>query len=181
MIGYLKGSVIVGFFINIVKAFVRSYNSSVFKIVVDNVCLMCRESFLGRALNRYIYKKPFYENSVTYRLIMAIAGFADRIFGWLNKAIGGCIEGSAVINNFKAMLGGRLATAFFAAGIVLMSAPIGSLFALAVKNNANNASIMICVAVFAIGAVMSFLSMFSKVVENCFIVRAVKWFIDALK
>lgn len=180
MIRILKGSAVVGAVLSVIGRFVTSYRSSVFKRFVDAICLMCRESFVGRLVHRYIYKSPFYEHSLIYRVIMAVVGVFDRLFAWLNRCFKALLSGSLVVGALNSSLSKGIAARCFTAGVLVMSMCIGSTLAMLVTGVASKLTLGLSCGIFAVGCVVSLLSLCPKAVEDCFVVRGVKWLINEL-
>lgn len=54
-------------------------------------------SFLSKAINWYLDKKPYYENALTTRFFVKLMGLLDKLLGFFHKLFAPLFKGSSVV------------------------------------------------------------------------------------
>lgn len=85
MMDILKGSAVFSLLLRIFVFFENTWSNSCFKRFVDAAVRCWHGSFTGKTAEKYINKEPFYMNSITYRVVKAVFGVFDRLFGKINS------------------------------------------------------------------------------------------------
>ena len=86
MMEIIRSSVIVSAVLRICEGLSRAWQESLVKRFAAGIGSCWRSSNTGVLLKKYIEKEPFYRSSVTYRVIMKVFGFFDRILGRIHGA-----------------------------------------------------------------------------------------------
>lgn len=176
----IKGSLIVTVIVNLVKAFERGYDNSALKKNVDKVTLAFKTSKTHYILSHYVNKKPYYQSSVVYRLVMAIASLLNKAFGGINtlgkRLFSGSVFAHKVCLAYKAGINDKL----FAFGLLFMSIPVGSLIALIWAGQATGVNMAVCWAVFVAGVILVVAASCKDTFKNSKVVKAVSGFFDLI-
>ncbi len=176
----LKESFFAGIIIYVVNAFSRAYDNSVLKKAVSAVSVCFLSSRFFSLLSRYANKKAFYRYSLIYRLIMAIAGLFDRLFGFIHRLAASWLAGSAGAANIREGLNSSLREKLFGFGVLFMSIPVGSMTAILLLGGISKSIIAASWCSFAIGLVLTLCGAFEEALKRCFLVRGIKAFLDIL-
>ena len=89
MMEIIKGSLTVTLLMRVAEALGRGWEYSRLRKLALALALCFRESCTGRLLTRYINKEPYFRHSMTYRIVMAVFGLFDRLFGWIHDFCAG--------------------------------------------------------------------------------------------
>lgn len=181
MPGIFKGSILVKIIIGLFGIFKNSYNSSMLKKFADAVYRSWRGSLLHKILSAYVNKKPFFQSSFIYRIVMAVGRLLDIPFSALYRAFKPAVENSKAVDFAKKVVGKDCLSRAYGAGLLFMSVPIGSLIVLILKGDCTPVSLGLCVALFVLGAALSFGAVFNKVIQDSLIVRLVKKIFECLE
>lgn len=181
LINIFKGSLIITITINIVKAFMTSYKNSRLKKGVTAVGVCFKSSKTFGVLSRYANKKPYYRNSLIYRLIMAIAGLFDRLFGFINKIGAALLGGSSVSKEVYSAIKADANTKLCGFGLLFMSIPVGTLVALIISGNVSAVNMIICWVVFIIGLLFVLIASCESAIKSSFIIKVFAGFFDLIR
>ncbi len=180
LIVVFKESLIISAFVNIVKAFASAYENSGFKRCVKGIAVCFRESGTYKWLSRYANKKPYYRYSFVYKIVMAIAGLVDMLFGAINsvalKWLSGSKAAESTVNACKSTVNIKL----YGFGLLFMSIPIGSLIALIYAGSVNIFNIAVCWVVFVIGLLCVVFALCGGALESSFVLRAAAKFMNLI-
>ena len=129
---FLSGSLLVNIVVGFAKVMLNAYNESRLKRFVDS-CMLCWQSSLTHdILRRYLYKNPYFEYSVTYKVIMLFAGLFDKLFGAVGGFFTALTSGSVFADTAKALSQAKLCSA----AVVCLFISIGCAFGLLLKGSA---------------------------------------------
>lgn len=177
----IKESFIVTAIINIIKAFERGYDNSVLKKNVSKITIVFNNSGTHRVLSRYINKNPYYRNSVVYKIIMAIASLFDKFFAKINVLGTKLLSGSIVAKKVKDAYNAGVNQKLFGFGVLFMSIPLGSLFALICLGQATGKNMAVCWGIFIVGVVLVITATCKDSLKNSKIIKAVSTFFELIR
>ncbi len=176
---FIKESLIYKLIYKVCTVSVNAYSNSKFKsMVADNLVLMWRNSVTHKVLHNYVNKEPYFETSLFYRLFMCIFALCDKLFGILNKLIFWLLSGSVLwkeVNNCKKL---TVRGWLFYAGILVMSVAVGGVLGAIIFGNKDSLNLVLCWAVFALGAVLVLCSVFWQKITESLIYRLIKWILE---
>lgn len=176
---FVKESLFYRLVSGIARTAVTAYENSLLKkAVCDPIARAWAESAVHKLLRRYADKKPAFENALCYRLVMAAASLADRLFAFINRLLFAALDGSAVWQGICGLRSLSARGIIFLLGLLFMSVGIGGAAGSFIIGKTNDSSILICVCVFAAGAVGVLCSVFYEKVINCGIARLIRWLSD---
>lgn len=181
LINIFKGSLIITAIINTVKAFLTAYDNSRLKKIVNAFGICFKDSRTYSVLSHYANKKPFYRYSLVYRIIMAIAGFFDRLFGFINRLFTALLNSSFVSAEINSAIKADVSKKLYGFGLLFMSIPIGSIIAMIFAKDVSAVNMIICWAVFAFGFVLILIASCQAVFKNSAVFRAFKGFFDLIR
>ena len=115
------------------KVSIKPYNNSLLKKNLEKISNCFKQSFLYKAIEKYLDKKPYFLNSAIYRFIRKIVKVIDRIMDFLHKTIKKWLLGSNTFFELRSVkystkeknlllisiLIGALNVAYTATGIIL--------------------------------------------------------------
>ncbi len=177
----LKGSFFAGIIIYTVNAFARAYDNSALKKAVNAVSACFLSSRFFSLLSKYANKKAFYRYSLIYRLIMAIAGLFDRLFGFMHRLAASWLSGSAGAERVKAGLNATLKEKLFGFGVLFMSIPVGSMTAILILGGISKSIIAASWCSFAFGFALTLCGAFDETLKECFVVRGIRAFLNIIQ
>lgn len=177
----IKGSLIVTVITNIVKAFEKGYDNSALKKNVSKIASAFKNSRTHKVLSCYINKNPYYRNSVVYKIIMAIAGLFDKLFGKINVLGTKLLSGSIVAKKVKDAYNSGVNQKLFGFGVLFMSIPLGSLFALICLGQATDKNMAVCWGIFAVGVILVITAVCKDSLKNSKVIKAVSTFFELIR
>lgn len=181
LINIFKESLIIKLIINVFKAFMAAYDNSRLKKIVDSINICFKGSRTYSVLSHYINKRPYYRNSMVYKLIMAISGVFDKIFGIINKVVSGLLNGSAFSKKVYSVIKADVNKKLCGFGLLFMSIPIGSIIALILLGNVSFMNMVICWGIFVIGFLLVVIASCESAIKNSVLVKAVAVFFDLIR
>ena len=95
---FIKNSIIYKLFYCL---FINPYNNSILKRFLDKTIFCFKQSFLYKAIQRYIHKEPYFLNSIFYKSFRKIVGLIDKIMDYLHDLIKRCIVFSSLNSDYK--------------------------------------------------------------------------------
>lgn len=176
-----KESLVISALINIVKAFVTAYNDSRLKKNMTGVALCFKSSMTYRVLSKYANKRPYYRYSFIYRIVMAIAGLFDRLFGWINSFMSGWLSGSRAAEDTVKVYNAPAERKLMGFGILFMSIAAGSIIALMYAGGMSSVNVIMCIAVFILGLLCTVISLCKGALKGSAVLRLLAEFIDLIR
>lgn len=181
MLGILKGSILVKALLCCVRKFENAYECSLLKKLADGICRSWRGSLVHRICSKYVNKKPYYQSSLIYKLVMAIGRLFDKPFKAIYRAFKPSVDNSVATAAANSIVGRDGKSRAYGAGLFLMAVSMGSLIAAILKDEVSVLNFVLCIGVFDIGLFMSFFMVFDNVIQDSLVVRAVKWIFKSLE
>ena len=77
------------------KLLIIPYNNSLLKKNLQKITDCFKNSFLYKRVEKYLDKKPYFLNSVYYKLIRKLVNKIDKLMDFLHKTIKKCLLGSS--------------------------------------------------------------------------------------
>ncbi|MBQ7266386.1 MAG: hypothetical protein IJS61_09845 [Firmicutes bacterium] len=163
-----------------VSFFANTYSQSKTKKCFTFLSNYFKDSFTGTLLHKYTHKDPLYKDSFIYFLIMKIASLFDIIFGFINKVCTALLGGSLIAKTVKNIYfsGSKILTGI---ALLVMSACVGALISMMLKNNFNDIGIILVCGGFGLATVLGFIGIFIVKVKESFIGRVIAWFLKGLE
>lgn len=181
LIVIFKESLVISAIMYIVKAFVRAYDNSRLKKNIKGIGACFKNSVTYRVLSKYANKKPFYRYSFVYRIIMAIAGLFNRLFGHINSIVSGWLSGSRAADDTVKLYNASAESKLMGFGILFMSIAAGSVIALLYAGGMSNFNSIMCLAVFVLGFLCTLISLCKGALKGSAILRLLAEFIDLIR
>lgn len=76
------------------KMILNPYNNSKLKKIFEKVGLCLKESYLNKCIEKYLNKKPYFLESIYYKIFRKIVKLLDKIANYFNSIIKRLISGS---------------------------------------------------------------------------------------
>ncbi|MDO4300674.1 MAG: hypothetical protein Q4D26_04685 [Clostridia bacterium] len=181
LINAFKESLIITAVTNVFKSFITGYENSRVKSAVNAVTVCFKDSKTYSVLSRYANKKPYYRQSLIYRLIMAIAGLFDRLFGSVNSIGSKWLEGSAFSAKVYKAIKSPAELKLYGFGILFMSIPVGSIISLILTGGVSPVNMAICWGVFVVGFVFVAAASCGSYVKSSALFKVISGFIDLIR
>ena len=176
-----KESFVISALMNIVKAFVTAYNNSRLKKSMTGIAVCFKNSGTYGILSKYANKKPYYRYSLVYRIIMAIAGLFDRLFGRINSFMSGWLSGSRAAEDTVKVYNASAESKLTGFGILFMSIAAGSIIALMYAGGMSAVNAIMCIAVFILGLLCAVISLCKGALKGSAVLRLFAEFIDLIR
>lgn len=177
----LKESIIISALVNIVKAFMTSYENSRLKKSVNAAALCFKNSATYGVLLKYANKKPYYRYSFTYKIIMAVAGLFDRLFAAINSLVKKWFSGSKTAEETLKAYRSDVQTKLGGFGILFMSIPIGSIIALIYAGRVSAMNMVMCWSIFIAGLLCVVISYCKDALKNSIFIKGIARFVDLIR
>lgn len=172
---FLKGSFIVSLIAAVLCSFKRGYDNSHFKGFVCGCSLCLKSSCVYGIVRRYFYKPAYFEDSLTYRIILWLVKLFDVPVGLIGSFVRYIIKGSCFIGSATALADAPLKYRFVTGGIIGLFIAAGYSVGILIKGAA--AAAFIPPLVIACTAVIVFVVANTlEWIKNSVIYRVITWF-----
>ena len=112
---------------------------------------------------------------------MAIAGLFDKLFGKINVLGTKLLSGSIVAKKVKDAYNSGVNQKLFGFGVLFMSIPLGSLFALICLGQATGKNMAVCWGIFAVGVILVITAVCKDSLKNSKVIKAVSTFFELIR
>lgn len=85
------------------KLLIIPYNNSLLKKNLQKITDCFKNSFLYKRVEKYLDKKPYFLNSVYYKLIRKVVSKIDKLMDFLHKTIKKCLLGSSTFFELRSV------------------------------------------------------------------------------
>lgn len=177
----IKESFVVSTLLHIVSVFEIAYVNSGLNKVIRVLVNTFKNSVTYSILHKYACKKPYYRYSFVYRIIMAIAGVFDRLFGFINSLMTGWFSGSRAAEETVSACKAPVEIKFRGFGILFMSMAAGSFIYSLSLGMMTSLNTVICTGVFVLGILCVAISYLRGVFKGSIIVKVCTGLIDLLR
>lgn len=180
LIVIFKESLVFSTLLKCVDIIIKAYKYSKLKKNINAFVSCFKSSRTFYILSLYANKKPYYRNSLTYRIIMAIAGLFNRLFGAIHNIAENCLRGSEAGKITVEAIKSPTNTKLYGFGLLFMSIPIGSIISLIVLGSVSTVNMIICWVVFFIGFLLVVIASCKNALSNSVVIKAAKGLIDLI-
>lgn len=177
MPNFLKGSVLIAFLTSVFNAFNISYKNSKLCRAVNKIGYVWTQSSTQKTISHYINKKPYFINSITYRVIRAVVRGVDKLMGAINRTFTTWLNNSGVCYELKEVgeLDSKIKTGMLA--LFILSVCVGFLTG-KIALGENSTQMLVSVwCVFLFGVVLLGVSKYREIIKNSLICRVFKWLV----
>lgn len=177
----LKESFVISALINTANAFMTAYDNSRLKKNMSGIAACFKNSGTYGVMKKYANKRPYYRYSLVYKIVMAIAGLFDKLFGWIHSFMSDWLSGSRSAEGTVKIWKSKAESKLKGFGILFMSIAAGSSIALIYAGGMSSVNIAVCFAVFILGFLCIVLSLCKGVLKSSAILRLFAEFIDLIR
>lgn len=178
---FIKSSFFISIFIKLIHRVIFYYGQSKLRKFVDRLKIIFSESKTVKTITVYFHKKPYFLNSISYKIVVSIVSFMSKIADFIHKIFADIINTSETKNNADYFKNSSIDFKIKIVGMFISVIPIGYMLGKLILKQVYLNEIVLAWGTLLIGFIITFIGKNIYVLKNSIIFGFFNYLVKLVK